>query len=92
MSEQVTKLVDHYFREEYGRAVSFLTSKYGSHHLDLAEDAVQEALYKAMQTWPYSAIPKNPGGWIITVASNKMIDHFRKVNRVDGPESIPDNL
>lgn len=90
MSEQVTQLVDHYFREEYGRAVSYLTGKYGAHHLELAEDCVQEALYKAMQTWPYSGIPKNSGGWIVTVASNKMIDHFRKVNRVDGANSIPD--
>ncbi len=92
MSEQVTKLVDHYFREEYGKAVSYLTAKYGSQHLDLAEDSVQEALYKAMQTWPYAQIPKNPSGWIVTVASNKMIDHFRKTSRVDNSDHIPDRL
>lgn len=90
MSEQVTKLVDHYFREEYGKAVSFLTAKYGSQHLELAEDSVQEALYKAMQTWPYAQIPKNPSGWIVTVASNKMIDHFRKTSRLDSADYIPD--
>ncbi len=90
MSEKVTELVDHYFREEYGKAVSYLTAKYGSQHLDLAEDSVQEALYKAMQTWPYAQIPKNPSGWIVTVASNKMIDHFRKTSRVDNSDHIPD--
>ncbi len=78
MTDKVTKLVDHYFREEYGKIVSYLTAKYGADHLAMAEDAVQEALLKAMQTWPFSAIPNNPSGWIATVASNKMIDHLRK--------------
>jgi len=91
MSDQVTALVDHYFREEYGKAVSFLTAKYGSVNLEIAEDAVQEALYKAMQTWPFSQTPKNPSGWIITVASNKMIDHFRKNSRLEYAELIPES-
>lgn len=90
MSDQVTHLVDHFFREEYGKAVSYLTAKYGSGNLELAEDSVQEALYKAMKSWPYSQIPANPTGWIITVASNKMIDHFRREARMDGAEMIPE--
>lgn len=90
MSDKVTELVDHYFREEYGKAVSYLTAKYGSNNLELAEDSVQEALFKAMQTWPYSNIPNNPSGWIVTVASNKMIDHFRKSSRMDGSDFIPE--
>ena len=46
------QLVDHFFRTEYGKAVSHLTSKFGASNLELAEDSVQEALIKAMQTWP----------------------------------------
>jgi len=41
---EAQKLVDHFFRTEYGKAVSHLTSKFGSVHLELAEDSVQEAL------------------------------------------------
>jgi len=90
MSYQVTNLVDHFFREEYGKAVSYLTSKYGFNNLELAEDSVQEALYKAMKSWPYGQIPNNPTGWIITVASNKMIDHFRRSAHMDGADMIPE--
>jgi len=90
MTDQVTHLVDHFFREEYGKAVSYLTAKYGASNLELAEDSVQEALYKAMKSWPYGQIPTNPTGWIITVASNKMVDHLRRESRVDGADMIPE--
>ncbi|MEQ6121835.1 sigma-70 family RNA polymerase sigma factor [Reichenbachiella sp. MALMAid0571] len=83
MSDQVTSLVDHYFRNEYGNAVSYLTAKFGKQHLELAEDAVQEALFKAMKNWSYSKVPNNPSGWIVTVASNKMIDHLRRATRLE---------
>ncbi|SNT06156.1 RNA polymerase sigma-70 factor, ECF subfamily [Ekhidna lutea] len=75
---QTSQLVDHFFRTEYGKAVSHLTSKFGASNLELAEDSVQEALIKAMQTWPYAQIPDNPTGWILRVARNKMIDQLRR--------------
>lgn len=87
---QASQLVDHFFRTEYGKAVSHLTSKFGASNLELAEDSVQEALIKAMQTWPYSKIPDNPTGWIFKVARNKMIDQLRrdqKTNNQEVPES-----
>ncbi|WP_425390575.1 RNA polymerase sigma factor [Ekhidna sp.] len=88
---QTSQLVDHFFRTEYGKAVSHLTSKFGASNLELAEDSVQEALIKAMQTWPYSQIPDNPTGWIFKVARNKMIDHLRrdqKINHQEVPERV----
>jgi RNA polymerase sigma factor (sigma-70 family) len=88
MSQQVTTLVDHFFREEYGKVVSFLTAKFGAQHLELAEDSVQETLYKAVKTWSHSSIPKNPSGWMVTVAANKMIDHLRRSNRLEGEAAI----
>ncbi|WP_420316262.1 RNA polymerase sigma factor [Ekhidna sp.] len=88
---QTPQLVDHFFRTEYGKAVSHLTSRFGSSKIELAEDSVQEALIKAMQTWPYAQIPDNPTGWILRVARNKMIDHLRrdqKINHQEVPESV----
>jgi RNA polymerase sigma factor (sigma-70 family) len=41
------------------------------------EDAVQEAMLAAMQRWPRDGIPDNPRGWLIQVASRRMIDHVR---------------
>lgn len=83
---QTSQLVDHFFRTEYGKAVSYLTSKYGASNLELAEDSVQEALIKAMQTWPYAQIPDNPTGWIFRVATNKMIDQLRRNQKTTNQE------
>lgn len=83
---QTSQLVDHFFRTEYGKAVSHLTSKFGASNLELAEDSVQEALIKAMQTWPYSQIPENPTGWIFRVARNKMIDQLRRNQKTNNQE------
>ena len=43
-----------------------------------AEDAVQEALTAAALEWPRQGIPENPRGWLIRVASRRMVDHVRR--------------
>ncbi|PWR11538.1 RNA polymerase subunit sigma-24 [Micromonospora acroterricola] len=42
-----------------------------------AEDAVQEALLAAAQRWPVEGLPRNPQGWLITVASRRLTDQHR---------------
>jgi len=42
-----------------------------------AEDAVQEALIAAATQWPRDGVPDNPRGWLIQVASRRMLDHVR---------------
>ncbi|SMD38692.1 RNA polymerase sigma-70 factor, ECF subfamily [Reichenbachiella faecimaris] len=80
------QIVDHLFRNEYGKIVSLLVSKYGANHLTLTEDVVQEAMYKAMQTWPYGEVPANPAGWIYRVSNNQMIDQLRRLSKQDYTE------
>lgn len=46
--------------------------------LDLADDAIQDALLQAVQTWARSGTPANPAGWLYTVAHNRMIDALRR--------------
>ena len=43
-----------------------------------AEDAVQEALVAAATTWPAEGQPDNPLGWLIRVASRRMVDQYRR--------------
>jgi RNA polymerase sigma factor (sigma-70 family) len=43
----------------------------------LAEDLAQEALVAALQQWPASGIPNNPGAWLMAAAKRRAIDHFR---------------
>ena len=49
--------------------------RYG--HFDLAEDATQEALVAAATQWPRDGLPRNPGAWLITVASRRLTDLLR---------------
>jgi RNA polymerase sigma factor (sigma-70 family) len=44
---------------------------------DLAEDATQEALIAAAQQWPAEGVPDNPRGWLIAVATRRLIDTLR---------------
>ena len=47
------------------------------HDFAAAEDAVQEALIAAVMKWPQEGIPENPRGWLIQVASRRMLDDLR---------------
>jgi len=44
---------------------------------DLAEDATQEALIAAAEQWPAEGVPGNPRGWLIAVASRRLVDALR---------------
>ena len=60
--------------------VATLTSIFGIEHLTLAEDAVQEALARALQTWPFYGVPKNPAAWLMQTARNRALDVVRREN------------
>jgi RNA polymerase sigma factor (sigma-70 family) len=77
----ITQTLDHLFRHEYSKLVALLTNKYSASNIDLVEDAVQEALYKAAKIWPYKVTPDNPSAWLYRVASNHLIDQLRKENK-----------
>jgi RNA polymerase sigma-70 factor (ECF subfamily) len=74
---EISGSVEHLFRHESGRIVSYLTRLLGPEHMDLAEEAVQEALLKALQSWPYSGTPSNPAAWLLQVARNSALDAIR---------------
>lgn len=77
-------LVDHLFRERSGQMVAWLTRIFGPAHLDLVEEVVQDALVKALQQWPYSGVPQNPGGWLFRVARNGALDVLRRESAFAG--------
>ena len=71
-------LLEHLFRHQAGRMVGHFARLFGPAHLDAAEEAVQEALLRAVQTWPYSGAPDNPAAWLYRVAHNAAIDAIRR--------------
>jgi RNA polymerase sigma factor (sigma-70 family) len=86
-SATVTTVVDHLFRREAGRLVAILTRRFGPEHLQLAEDVVQDALGKAMQTWPFTGIPSNPTAWILQTARNRALDQTRRSRIWEGKQA-----
>jgi RNA polymerase sigma-70 factor (ECF subfamily) len=83
MTNAAAALVDHLFRNRAGQMVAYLTRLLGPQYLDLAEEAVQEALSKALQIWPYSGVPAHPSGWLFRVARNAALDAVRHGMLVD---------
>ena len=83
-------MVEHLFRHEAGKMVATLTGIFGIEHLTLAEDVVQEALARALQTWPFYGVPKNPAAWIMRASRNLAVDVVRreKIFRDKEPEII----
>jgi len=73
-----TGLLEHLFRQQAGRITAHLTKLLGPARIDLAEEAVQDAMLRALQTWPYSGIPENAAGWLFRVAHNAAIDAVRR--------------
>ena len=44
----------------------------------LAEDLTQEALLAALEHWPASGVPENPGAWLMATAKRRALDHLRR--------------
>jgi RNA polymerase sigma-70 factor (ECF subfamily) len=78
MNDTAHTLVDHLFRERAGQMVAWLTRIFGPSHIALAEEVVQDALVKALQQWPFTGVPDNPGGWLFQVARNRALDVLRR--------------
>ncbi len=70
--------------------VAILTRIFGLEHLTLAEDVVQEALGRALQTWPFRGVPQNPSAWMMRTARNLALDVVRrdKIFRDKQPEIL----
>ena len=73
-----TKLVEHFFRHEYGRLTATLSRRFGVEHLEAVEDAVQSALMKALDAWTRAGPPENPTAWLYRVAYNEVISELRR--------------
>ena len=74
---QISDQISEIFRAEHGRIVAGLIRRFGD--IDLAEEAMGEALVVALEKWPSDGIPPNPAGWLTTTAGNKALDRLRRL-------------
>src|SRR3954469_14483235 len=81
----LSQVLDQVFRREGGRVLATLIRQLGD--FDLAEDALQDAVARALERWPVEGIPTNPAAWLTTVARRRSVDLVRR-RRPHGP--LPD--
>src|SRR5947209_48722 len=75
------ELIAHVFQQEAGRVIAALYAS--MRDLELVEDAVQDALVRALEHWPEDGVPPNPGAWIMKVARHRAIDRLRRENTLE---------
>ena len=51
--------------------------------VDRAEDLAQDALLSALERWPKTGIPDNPGAWLMTTAKHRAVDEARRTTMMD---------
>ena len=70
------RAIDAVWRIESARIIAGLTRIVRD--VGLAEELAQDALVAALQQWPESGVPDNPGAWLMAAAKHRAIDHFRR--------------
>ena len=69
------------WRIESAKLIAGLTRMVGD--VGIAEDLAQDALLIALERWPESGVPDNPGAWLMTTAKRRAIDLLRRDKRLD---------
>ena len=80
-SRVVQQRVADLVRDSYGRLLAVLAAP--TRDIAAAEDALADALERALARWPDDGIPDNPDGWILTVARNRLRDMWKSVGLPD---------
>src|SRR6185295_9219462 len=81
MTSATHRAIDAVWRIESARLIARLTRMVGD--VGVAEDLAGDALIVAMEKWPASGVPDNPGAWLMTAAKRRAIDYLRRNKRLD---------
>ncbi|HEX2133924.1 MAG TPA: RNA polymerase sigma factor [Actinophytocola sp.] len=73
---EANRTVEAVWRIESARVIAGLTRMV--HDVGLAEELAQDALVAALEQWPESGVPDNPGAWLMAIAKRRAIDQFRR--------------
>jgi predicted RNA polymerase sigma factor len=79
-------------RDSYGRLLALLSAS--TNDIAAAEDALADAFERALRGWPVQGVPASPDAWLLTVARNRLRDHWRsaEAQRTVPLDSRPDPL
>src|SRR6266436_6100576 len=74
--QKAADAIDAVWRIESARLIAGLARIVGD--VGVAEDLAQDALVSALEQWPESGVPDNPGAWLMATAKHRAIDHLRR--------------
>jgi len=75
------RAIDAVWRIESARLIAGLTRLVGD--VGQAEDLAQDALVAALERWPTTGVPDNPGAWLMTTARHRAVDLLRRRSMLD---------
>src|ERR1700728_396742 len=75
------RVIDAVWRIESARLIAGLARIVRD--IGIAEELAQDALVAALEQWPKSGVPNNPGAWLMAAAKYRAIDHLRRNKRLD---------
>ncbi|MFH9070127.1 sigma-70 family RNA polymerase sigma factor [Streptomyces alboflavus] len=75
------RTVDAVFKLESAKIIATLTRMVRD--VALAEELAQDALVAALEQWPASGVPDNPGAWLLAIAKRRAVDHIRRSRRLE---------
>src|ERR1700674_2034374 len=76
------RVIDAVWRIESARLIAGLARIVRD--VGIAEELAQDALVAALEQWPESGVPRNPGAWLMATAKHRAIDVLRRKKRFDG--------
>src|SRR5580704_11613745 len=82
----VHRTIDAVWRIESARLIAALTRRVRD--VGLAEELAQEALLSALEAWPRTGIPDNPGAWLMATAKNRAIDQLRRARMLQDKHAL----
>jgi RNA polymerase sigma-70 factor, ECF subfamily len=81
VTADVNRTIEAIWRIESARLIAGLSRM--TRDVGLAEELAQEAMVTALEKWPQSGVPDNPGAWLMHTAKNRAIDHLRRNKLLD---------
>jgi RNA polymerase sigma factor (sigma-70 family) len=78
---QIDRTIAAVWRMESARVIAGLTRIVRD--VGIAEELAQDALVAALEQWPASGVPQNPGAWLMTAAKHRAIDLLRRNTRIE---------
>jgi RNA polymerase sigma factor (sigma-70 family) len=81
MATDINRAIEAVWRIESAKLIAGLTRMVRD--VGIAEDLAQDALVAALERWPQTGVPDNPGAWLMGTAKHRAIDFLRRGTRID---------